>query len=951
MSQISSDARADQRNPVRTREAFARAGTMGRAIAEFDWSGTALGPISAWPQSLVTAVHICLNSRYPMFVWWGPARINLYNDAYRSVLGQRHPAALGRPAEDVWSDIWPIIGPQADAVLLRGESTWNDCVKLVMERNGYSEDTYFTWSYSPILDEQAQIGGLFCVCTEETQRVRVELERDRLMRELETERLRIIDAFRQSPAFIAVLRGPDHVFEFVNDRYAALVGRSDVLRKPVRDALPEVASQGFIDFLDGVYRTGKPFIGTDYRTMLQRQAGGDLEELYLDFVFQPLRDSDGRVEGILVHGVDMSERRRTEAALRESEMRLRAFIESNIIGILFGDVHGGIFDCNEELARIIGHPRADVLAGKVRWDQITPAADLPADERGVAEALARGSCTPYEKHYIRPDGTLVPVLVGYTLIGEPRDRTVAFVLDLSVQKQAERQLHDVSQRLKSHVENSPVAVVEFDTHLRITLWTEAAERLFGWTAEEICGKSMWELPWIHPDDRPSVEQVAEDLLAGNRGKLTHPNRNVRKDGSVIYCEWYNSALHDENDRLVSIFSLVLDVTERVQAEAALQSAKAAAEQANRAKDQFLAVLSHELRTPLTPVTATVAAMEADPDLPADLRDDVVMIRRNIELETRLIDDLLDLSRVTTGKLRLHPQPTSFHRLIEHVLQMVEAEIDEKHLDLTTDLQAPRDTVLVDAARLQQVLWNLVKNAVKFTPSGGRIHVRTVVPEPGEIRFEISDNGKGIRPDALPRIFEAFEQGDAKTTRQFGGLGLGLAIAKAVVDLHGGRISAHSDGPGRGASFSVTLRLVEGVASGGPVHAPRARRREESTTPLRLLLVEDHPDTARTLARLLTRMGYRVQTAGSARDATHLATRETFDVLLSDIGLPDASGYDLLRTLRAKYGLSAVGIAMSGFGMDEDIRRSREAGFDEHLVKPVDLATLDAAIRRVTSTRA
>jgi PAS domain-containing protein len=247
-----------------------------------------------------------------MFVWWGPQLVNIYNDAYVPILGKRHPAAFGRPARESWDEIWPVVGPQAQAVMERGEATWNERVLLVMERHGYTEDTYFTWSYSPIIDESGGIGGLFCACTEERQRVRAETERDELLARLEAEHQRLASAFEQSPAFVALLRGREHVFEMVNARYLQLIGERQVVGKAVREALPDLEGQGFFELLDQVYASGRPFVGTGMTARLHSGPAQALQDRVLDFVYQPMHGTDGAVTGILVHGVDVTERRRVE---------------------------------------------------------------------------------------------------------------------------------------------------------------------------------------------------------------------------------------------------------------------------------------------------------------------------------------------------------------------------------------------------------------------------------------------------------------------------------------------------------------------------------------------------------------------------------------------------------------------------------------------------------------
>jgi signal transduction histidine kinase len=387
------------------------------------------------------------------------------------------------------------------------------------------------------------------------------------------------------------------------------------------------------------------------------------------------------------------------------------------------------------------------------------------------------------------------------------------------------------------------------------------------------------------------------------------------------------------------------------------AARAQAEAASKAKDHFLATLSHELRTPLNPVLMTVTAMALDPGLPERFREDVDVIRRNVELESSLIDDLLDLTRITRGKLELHQEAVDVHALIGHAIRTCcDEEAGRKQLEMRADPRAAVHYVWGDPARLAQVFWNLIKNAVKFTPAGGSITVATANVDragrpaaPGDsgargdvwVGISVADTGIGIEPEAAARIFDAFEQENRGITRRFGGLGLGLAICKALVELHGGTIEVASGGKGAGTTFTVRLAAVRepGLAPARPAAAAGRGR-----AGLRILLVEDHEATATVMARLLRALTYAVTVAPNLETAKRLAEQQPFDLLVSDIGLPDGSGLDLVRHVLTRRPIPAL--AVSGYGMEEDIQASREAGFKEHLVKPIDLAKLRAAIERV-----
>ena len=374
----------------------------------------------------------------------------------------------------------------------------------------------------------------------------------------------------------------------------------------------------------------------------------------------------------------------------------------------------------------------------------------------------------------------------------------------------------------------------------------------------------------------------------------------------------------------------------IREQAIAEHARVEAERASEAKDRFLAMLSHELRTPLTPVLAAVSTLEREQNIPQTVQESLPLIRRNVELEARLIDDLLDLTRISQGKVQLSFEIVDAHTLLRNALEICRSEIEEKKLRLQTEFGAGKVYLQADPARLQQIFWNLIKNAVKFTPDGGKLNIRTANNGHGQLSAEVEDSGCGIAPEVLPKIFNAFEQAGRT---QLGGLGLGLAISKTLVEAHRGQINAESKGRNRGAKFILSFPTCERNAAPALADAPQSSAKRKS---VRLLLVEDHEDTNRSLTNMLRRRGYEVLPAKDLRSALDLATSNQFDVLVSDIGLPDGSGLDLLKALRAKR--EVFGIALSGYGMEEDIRRSGAAGFSHHLIKPVDVNKLDSIIQ-------
>lgn len=374
----------------------------------------------------------------------------------------------------------------------------------------------------------------------------------------------------------------------------------------------------------------------------------------------------------------------------------------------------------------------------------------------------------------------------------------------------------------------------------------------------------------------------------------------------------------------------------------LQRAKLSAESANAAKDRFLAVLSHELRNPLAPIRMLTTLWQMEDKLPAEYREGLDMIRRNVDLECRLIDDMLDINRIARGKLELKFEAVDTNDLIRNIVQIIQPDCDQKQIDFQIINEANATTILADAARIQQVLWNLLNNAVKFTPEGGMIQLVAANPDREHLRLSVVDSGIGIEPDNLSVIFDAFEQGGQSITREFGGLGLGLAISKAIADQHGGVLTASSPGRNRGSNFTLELDAIQAQLD------PSSNAREmfdaahaSGAKSLHILLVEDQRALARLTEQLLHKIGHTVTVAGSIAEATKSWQESHFDLIISDFGLPDGDGCQLLGHI--EHGVDTPAIALTGHGMEDDIRRAIQSGYKLHLTKPVTFEQLISAI--------
>ena len=795
---------------------LARGGELGALIRAHDWASTSLGPPQGWTQPLRTAVRLILNSGHPMYIWWGPGLLCLYNDAYRKSIGpERHPSSLGLPAQQVWAEIWPIIGRQVEHVMAGLGATWHENQLVPITRDGKLEDVYWTYSYSPLDDSSAPygVGGVLVVCSETTATVLTAKRR-------EEEAARQREMFSQAPGFIIVMSGAEHRVEFVNDAHRRLFASDGWSGKTIREAFPDLSGQGFFELLDRVYETGEPY-RAEKTPVRFRPAGSRVEEIrFLDFTYAPVRDEQRSVVGVFCEGFDATRQIEAEKALRQQEEQLRLATDA-------ADV--GLWDVDPIAQRLFWPPRVKAMFG------------LPA--------------------------------------------------------------------------HADVSMADF-----------------------YCG--------LHPEDREQVTQAfAEAADASKRALYDVEYRTVSKeDGVIRWVAAKGKGIFDDEGRCVRVIGTAIDITRRRAIEESLRRSEEQLRQADRKKDEFLATLAHELRNPLAPIGNAAALLQH----PSTAREQVLRYAQMIERQSKamavLLDDLLEVSRISTGKLQLKKKVVSMASVVESALETVRPALETRRHPLRVESSGAELLLAVDPVRISQVLTNLLTNAIKYSDSGGAIALRTR-SQNDEVSFEVEDSGIGLSAEQLPMIFDMFAQVSPAMARSEGGLGIGLAVAKALVQMHDGRIEASSPGLGHGSKFTVIL--PRGDASRP---APKAGSLEMDQADSRLrgavVVADDNVDAADSLAALLELDGYTVHVAHDGLQALQLASAMRPVACFLDLGMPGLSGMDVARRLRsADHGSDLILIATTGWGQPEDKRRTEEAGFDLHLTKPIDLAHASQELAR------
>jgi PAS domain S-box-containing protein len=1126
-------------------------GEMGALTRAFDWSSNVIGAPETWPDLLKTTLRMLLTSNHPMFIWWGPDLIQFYNDAYRKTMGpERHPSALGQRGRECWDEAWDILGPQIYYVMDGKGAVWYEHQLVPLTRNGKLEEIWWTYSYSPIEDDEG-IQGVLVICNDVTseheitselaqinnqlfaeiaqreqiqhqqrfqlelldelstltepeqiaavafqmlsdelhltrlmfahiddvtktffidyawhqadafsvkgmqgtlaefgeqiiedlrngktvsiadirqdsrtenyqnaykdfdalsilvvpiikdkrfiatlsvhsklphewrsheanlikeiaerlwvaiERARAETHRIQAQRALlkhqteETERLRSL--FQQSPSFVAILSGPEHRYDIANDSYVKLIGFRDLVGKTVRDALPELQGQGFLELLDDVYTTGTTHVLKGRPAKLQRTPGAELEEVFIDVVYQPIINASGEVTGIFVEGNDVTAQhqvQRGQTFLLELADRLRlisnpediVYVASELLGNYLGSsrvvfaeiidddkflirkewIQNGINSVANEI-RQLNDFGPDIIR-TLRNGQFIVVDDILLDPQTAPHADAYTQLT-IRAHLGIPlikNGQLVAILgVHKTVPHQWPENHIHTAREMAERTwtalenaQAQAEL-DVVRNQSSYVFNTMTegfAVV--DRHWNIVQMNAAGHRITGFSPEETIGRNYWDIfSFLVKDEWFSVyEHVKTTRLAAI---VEHDYEYAGGEKS-----WVEIRIYPALDGGLAFF--FRDINKRKDYENKLK-------EADRRKDEFLAMLAHELRNPLAPVSAAADLLRLTHMDEDRVKQTSEIIARQVKHMTGLIDDLMDVSRVTRGLISLEQETLDVASIVSSAIEQVRPLIEARAHRLAVHLPPVAAHVKGDQKRLIQVITNMLTNSVKYTPEGGDIVLSMDVQEE-HVVLRIKDNGVGMAKEMVGRVFDLFAQAERTPDRSVGGLGIGLALVKSLVNLHHGTVTAHSNGVGLGSEFTIHLPLVKPLAL--PRQQASIQRISPSLKRLRLMVVDDNTDAADMLAMLLEIAGHDVVVENSSRRALERAQADAPDVFLLDIGLPDMDGIELAQHLRLHPATNkATLIAVTGYGNEQDRKNAADAGFNHHFVKPVDTEKL------------
>ena len=910
-----------------------------------DWSKSPLGAPETWPQSLRSVVDLMLGSEFPMFVAWGPDLGFLYNDAYAQVLGEKHPRALGAKFYDIWSEIWSDISPLIDAAL-QGVASYREDLPLLMNRKGYDEQTWFTFSYSPVRDESGQIAGMFCTCSETTGKVLAETR-------LRTAAQRQQRLFQAAPGFITILNGPEHVFEFVNNAYARLFGTRTYEGRPVRSVFPELEGQGFFELLDQVYTTGERFVAKRVSVRLESI------ELFLDFIYEPIIDENGQVTGIFCEGHDVTDTHLAELEIQENAARLRALADNLPSGMVYQISTGAdgaerrFLYVSQSHEKLTGVPAAAVLADpSIPYNLVVP------EHRAVlaeAEAASLAERKPFDVQvqFRRADGQVR----WSRIISAPREQADGSLIwdgiqiDITEQKTAETLLRGLNQELEQRVSERTaerdrtwqlshdlLAVADFEGQLKSInpAWT----RVLGFEQETLLARPFAEL--IHPDDLAAAGEIMAQMRRGQRTEHFEDRlRTSRGDYRTI--SW--TAVPEQD----VFYAIGRDVTDRYQMEEQLRQS-----QKMEAVGQLTGGLAHDFNNILAGIGGSLEMMQnrLAQGRVGELERYMTAASGAVRRASGLTQRLLAFSRRQT----LDPRPTNLNLLTSGMLELINRSVGpEIHVETVgaTGLWS----TFVDAGQLENALLNLCINARDAMPNGGKLTIETGNRwmddraarerglEPGQyVSICVSDTGTGMTPDVMARAFDPFY-----TTKPIGqGTGLGLSMAYGFAGQSGGRVRIYS-GVGQGTRVCIYLPryLGSAEAEAAQLGADTAPRSENHET---VLLVDDEPLVRMIAAEQLEELGYRVIEAGDAVEATALLRQGgQLALLVTDVGLPGGmNGRQLAEAARQlQPGLPVLFI--TGYAENAVLNHGHLDHGMHVLTKPFTMEALAKKVKELIST--
>ncbi|MFB2877147.1 PAS domain-containing protein [Floridanema aerugineum] len=1108
---------------------FAGGGEMGALMRSFDWGNTPLGIVENWPQSLRTAVSILLNSPDPIFICWGSQFIKLYNDNYIPFLAEKHPQALGKPFAEVCPEMWSAMGSMLEKVRATGKADLPENMQIFKYGNKYPEKVYLKFSYAPIRDESAQVGGIFVTCRETTQNVLQQLSFNE-QRLQESQRLlqQIIDTI---PGILYIYDLVENRNVYVNQQITDLLGyRPEQIQEMGEMLFPLLVHPDdlvkFPDHIEQFHSLPEGVIlELEYRML---RANGE----WCWFsgratVFN--RNADGSPRQILGTAYDITKRKQALSELRAQKERFELAAAAVNCLIYDWDLPTNLVQRTDGLTRIFGYLPEEAEPTRDWWSSLIHPEDLsPAKEKVISQLVSqnryeveyRVRCKNNQYLYVIDQGFVIKDSQGHPV------RVVGTTTDISDRKKLEIALRCSQAKLNDILNSAIAAIISYrvyaDGSWEHEYFSAGCEKVFGFTATELTENPHLWMSRVLPEDLASllpnryqdifagrtnsmeyrfqhkdgtwcwisdimtsryetelncwiatavatditernqllgdvqlrasqlrglteaslamnsvlsIEQVLQVVteqarliigahqsittmaIEGNWRKPIHvvsfsdkyaqwqdyqPNFDIcqiypqirqmnqvlrmtetelildpkwiefnqemekhplmrgllvapliRRDGvniGVIQLSDKHSGDFTEADadilvQLAQMASVAIENSRLYEAE---QNARTQAESANRIKDEFLAVLSHELRSPLNPIVGWSKLLRSRKFDQKTTDRALETIERNAKLQTELIEDLLDVSRILQGKLTLNVCSVDLKTIVEAAIETVRLAAEAKSIQIKTLFQSNVSLISGDPNRLQQVIWNLLSNAVKFTPNGGKVEIE--LEQIGIfILIRVSDTGKGIKADFIPYIFDYFRQENSSTTRKFGGLGLGLAIVRHLVELHGGIVQADSQGEGKGATFTVQL----------PVKPASSEAKLETKKPdlktnlngVRALVVEDQEDTRELIVTLLEQASAEVIPVASAQEALQVLTQSEIDILLSDIGMPEIDGYTLLQEVRnhPNQKISQIpAIALTAYVGEFNQQQALKAGFQKHLAKPVEPVELIALVAKLVN---